>query len=120
MNDFSIVEKMIVYIVGFSLLAILVLLRVFVINKRSILSAYNYSKLRISRKHLFRYWILMQIAGIICFKSMIDIILFPILIICFLLVYVICGVNEKLPNTDEYKDYEKTVKRDRKIEKILE
>lgn len=112
-------EKIIIYVFGFLFLSILFILRVYIIGRKSAISSYTLSKKKISWKTVGKYWVCLQAFSFFLLKDKIDIFLFPILFIGLLIVHAICGSPEIKPNSNEYKEYEKSFKRDKKINKVL-
>jgi hypothetical protein len=76
------------------------------------------SKKKISWHAVLKYWVYLQIGGIFLMKG-VDCVLFPILLIYFLIVHGLCTAPEVKPNSKEYNDYEKSFNRDKKINKLL-
>lgn len=117
------------YIFIFSLLAIIVSIRLYV-NKRDPLSAYTFKKTKnIDYKKCLRMWAFIQL-WVVFAKigntdlSIIDIILTPIVIMTFIIVYGIfyitptTGGKSKIDEED-YANFKKKFKRDRKLDKII-
>jgi hypothetical protein len=117
-----------IYIIGFMFIAVSIILGFrLMANRVTAASSYVSSKTKINWKKVFKYWVFIQIFCLIgnvehIYNKLAFIILFPILIIYFILVYGFSTgfVNKiEIEDVEDYKEYEKKFIRDKKIKKII-